>query len=94
MKTLKDQGAQFVHISLRHWQLVLGAGSDEWYIRVAVCVTLLNVQGLINAVQKSCGCLLITSTANYKVRHSAPAVTIATYDVDNPLLINRSVINH
>jgi len=45
---------------------------------------MMNVQGSINAVPKSCGCLLVTSVANYKVRlrARAPVVTMATDDGD------------
>ena len=62
---------------------------------------MLNVQGSSNAVEKSCGCLLVISAANYKVRRvRATAVTIATDDADNltpPILhkvVYLCVINH
>lgn len=45
-------------------------------------LNVLNAQGSANAVRKSCGCLLVTSVANYKVHCRSPVVTIATDDAD------------
>jgi len=50
---------------------------------------MLNMQGSTNAVEKSCGCLLATSVANYKVHTSSPVVTMATDDADYTLFPHR-----
>lgn len=52
-----------------------------------------DVQGSINAVQKNCGCLFVTSVASYKVYSYSlpslsPAVTIATDDIDKSSATN------
>ena len=53
--------------------LEMQAIKSKWphFFRATVYSILVHVQGSINAVRKSCGCLLVTSVANYKVRASS-----------------------